>query len=129
MKKQYTKVDEKYFVRAKKMLEVMDKNDVIDVLGGSVPTLYRISRCKDYAEYKELAAEAGKPKQEITQSDVAPVSSGLDNAELLSLRTKVNELVAVNKTLTSNVEELLEAYRWVLEHAQIDTSKRKSWFK
>lgn len=119
------KISQEQYELAKKLipskLSQKEIGNICNIPGGYV---YLIKKAKTYEELKTLYDETYKPKPKQSTPKVSPVTGAL--SEVLKQQSNTEVLHAI-KGLEAKVDEMLVAYKWIVEHAQVDYKKKK-WF-
>lgn len=118
------KVTRKQFDLAKQVVNHVPKEVMQKV--SEVPSYlaFLVKRANTYEDFIKLYKETyNKPKVTTAvklEEPKTPVK--------VPVHTDPN-LVAEVAKLTQKIEEMLEAYKWVVEHAQVDYKKKNAWFR
>lgn len=122
--KRYTNVSENDYKLIKALLTTMGGTEVVELTGRSSGTVWRIKSTDSFEDYKQ----ALKPKEEVAKVAVeenknvfVPVTAAT-KADIEALSIQI-------KAMTDQFDTLAETFAWVVNNAQIDTARKKAWFK
>ena len=115
MGKKYSAIGDKEYAQIKALTGAGFKNQMImELTGRSIGTICYINKSTDLEDYKKILSEVKARNKKVVateEPDPAPVVVEVGIAAQLA-------------RLNSNIEKMLDDYKWVMEHAEIKTKRR-----
>ena len=126
MKKKKTFVTKSLFEAVKQAIkDGKQKSTIMDFYSLSQSTYSRIFRATDWTNYKEIVSEM----HGTVKAQPAPPTATTTHEDIALILNYIKALSEEFKDLKKDITNLNETYAWVVEHAQIDTSKKRSWLR
>lgn len=102
---------------------------IVGIIGVSTATVSYIKHSSSYEDYRNKVAQISqKNRERITKNNQTSDTPNQPESTSVYVHTDPN-LVAEIKKLNQKIDEMLEAYKWVVEHAQVDYKKKNVWFR